>query len=129
MRRRCDDPNNPFYHHYGGRGIIVCEEWNKSFSAFHRDMSDSYQKGLSIDRMDNNGNYCKENCRWVIKSVNNANKRSNGKYLRGTKPNGRGSDFQARIKVFDVEYYIGNYKTMEEAHKAYLEVYREWYGF
>jgi len=80
--------------------------------------------------IDNDKGYYVENCRWSIKSVQNANKRLLGsKYLKGAKPNGSGTDFQARIKIFDKEIYIGNFKTEIEAHEAFVSVHREWYGF
>jgi hypothetical protein len=69
MKRRCYNPNHRAYKWYGGRGIRVCEEWLK-FENFYRDMKDGYKKGLTLDRIDHNGNYTKENCRWLTKSDN-----------------------------------------------------------
>ncbi len=75
MVRRCVNPNNPSYNNYGGRGISVCRRWRK-FDNFLEDMG-VRPDGQQIDRIDNNGNYCKSNCRWVTSQQNNRNRRNN----------------------------------------------------
>ena len=75
MTQRCINPRHAAYHNYGGRGIGVCDEWLDDFSQFWADMGPTYQRGLDIDRRDNNSGYCKENCRWVTRTVNSRNTR------------------------------------------------------
>ena len=75
MLQRCNNPNNRQYHHYGGRGIKVCDNW-LTFEGFLADMGIK-SDGMSLDRIDPNGNYCKENCRWATNYTQQNNKRNN----------------------------------------------------
>ena len=69
MKDRCSNPNNNRYARYGGRGITYDPKW-ETFEGFLEDMGEKPSKDYSIDRIDNNGNYCKDNCQWITKSDN-----------------------------------------------------------
>lgn len=78
IKKRCYNPNSHDYHNYGGRGIQMCEEWRNNFDIFEEwCLSHGYAKGLSIDRINNNGNYEPSNCRWVSNKTQCNNKRTN----------------------------------------------------
>lgn len=74
MRLRCSNPNDQGWHRYGARGITVCKEWDESFDKFYKDMGDA-PDGHSVDRIDNDGPYSKDNCRWATKSEQGDNTR------------------------------------------------------
>lgn len=69
MKTRCYNPNHRAYRWYGAKGIVVCDSW-QTFDGFVVDMGKGYAPGLSIDRINPKGNYCKENCQWLSKSEN-----------------------------------------------------------
>lgn len=77
MKRRCYKAHDTFFRYYGGRGISICDEWmNCPESFFKWAIANGYGEGLSIDRINSNGNYEPSNCRWETKAVQSANRRS-----------------------------------------------------
>lgn len=75
MKRRCLNKNEKSYERYGGRGITVCDEW-LDFQVFAKDMGPSFETGLSLERIDNDKGYSKDNCKWIPVSEQARNKRS-----------------------------------------------------
>lgn len=76
MKNRCANEKDPNFKNYGARGIVVCDRWRESFAAFFEDMG-AKPAGMSLDRIDVNGNYEPKNCRWATVEQQQNNKRNN----------------------------------------------------
>ena len=77
IKQRCYNKNNQAYKYYGKRNIIMCDIWKNDFISFMEwALENGYEKNLTIDRIDVNGNYCPENCRWITSAQQNTNKRT-----------------------------------------------------
>lgn len=115
IRRRCYDPKNSRYHNYGGRGIKVCERWLENFENFYEDMGDKPGPEYSIDRIDVNGDYCKENCKWST-DKEQANNKTNNRYLIFNSEKLTITEFSKRINISQntIRKYLSLGWTTEE---------------
>ena len=130
MRRRCRCPSTAAYHCYGGRGIAVCDKW-QSFEGFFEDMGLSWKDGLSLERIDVNGNYELSNCTWIPMQEQFKNKRpweewrkpkmlrSNTSGVKGVSWSRRGKCWTAAISIKKKSCYLGSFASKDEAGHAY----------
>jgi len=122
MIRRTNNPKVKHFDKYGGRGIEVCERW-MDINKFIEDMYPSYQKDLSIDRIDNNGNYEPNNCRWATKTMQSRNKRllqsNNTSGYRGVSFHKLTKRWRAVVGINGNKKYIGTFAHAIDAAKAY----------
>lgn len=101
MMNRCNNPNHPHYKDYGGRGIKVCEEWH-NYSNFKKWVLNTRDnENLTIDRIDVNGDYCPENCRWATAKEQANNRRSNLIYVY----NGESHNLNEWCEILGLNYY------------------------
>ena len=109
MKSRCYDEHDARYDRYGGRGIKICDEWKDDFMAFRSwALSNGYADDLTIDRIDNDGDYCPDNCRWATHKEQSRNRSSNINIKIGNSTR----TLTEWCEIFQVDYKIvhGRYK-------------------
>lgn len=129
MKDRCTNPNNSRWNRYGGRGICYPKDW-ETFKGFWEDMNESWYEGADIDRIDFNGNYCKENCRWTNRDVGNHNKSKSAgtSVYKGVYYDKARDAWTARLSRNSVIYLQKRFNTETEAAKAYDDMSEQIYG-
>ena len=125
IKTRTLNPKTRQFNDYGGRGITICDEWKNDFMPFYNwAMSKGYEenKGLSIDRIDNDGNYCPENCRWTTRIVQGRNQRvykNNTSGYKGVRFIKDRNKYGSYINVNKKGVFLGYFKTAVEGAIAY----------
>ena len=119
MMDRCYNINSKEYDCYGGRGINVCDRWRGNFPAFFQDMGKRPYNSYSSDRINVNGNYEPQNCRWTdiyTQAQNRTLRRDNNTGITGVSK--VGNRYRVKITAFGKVHHIGYFPTIEEAKLA-----------
>lgn len=132
MISRCTKEANPSYVRYAGRGISIAEEW-RDFIGFWKDMEQGYSDDLTLDRINPNGNYCKENCRWATQTTQAYNKRA----IEGTSTGITGVypyankqfPYYAEISFENKKYALGKFSTIDAAIESRKKAEIKLYGY
>lgn len=117
MLDRCCNPKSKAYKNYGGRGIMVCDEWQNDFMSFFNHVGYAPSKEHSIDRIDNDGNYEPGNVRWATALEQSLNTRKSKAIMAGIKETKSGK-FSARIVINRQVIHLGTFNTIDEALNA-----------
>ena len=125
IKYRCYNKNYRYYNRYGERGITVCNDWKNDFMSFYSwAMANGYEEHLTIDRIDNDGNYEPSNCRFTTTQINNLNRslpKNNKSGYRGISWNNTDKCWKACLQYNNKMHNIGNFKNIDEAVIAYNE--------
>lgn len=125
MKARCYNKKNHAYKWYGARGIKVCDQWLNSFEDFLNDMG--MPKGKTLDRINVNGNYSPDNCRWITHQEQQLNRTNNNKHPGVSYEKSR-NKYVAEIRANNKRYFLGRFDLLEDAQharrKAEVELWR-----
>lgn len=127
MKTRCNNSNFSQYKDYGGKGITYDARW-ESFENFLRDMGPRPDKALTLDRIESNKNYCKENCRWADKSLQSFNKENAENKISGVNLRKNGK-WQVCFSEDGKLVYLGTYESLLDAAEVRALAELERYGF
>lgn len=130
--QRCNNINDERYGDYGGRGIKVSSSWLESYQQFLSDVGERPSKNHSIERLDTNGNYCKENCKWATASIQAFNQRpskSNTSGRMGVFWYKSRKKWVVKLTKHGKEYWFGQYSDFADACMAASEGEISLYGF
>lgn len=132
MKQRCYNPKNKNYKDYGGRGILVCDEWREDFKRFISDMGERPSLGHSIQRIDNDKGYSPDNCKWATAKEQASNRRTSisirgpNKLPIGVVKDGCG--FAAKPVINGQQMYIGTFRSVKQARDV-IKHLKQWEGW
>lgn len=132
MLTRCRNPKSKDYHHYGGRGITVCDRWQQHFLNFLEDMGERPTPKHTLDRINNDGNYEPSNCRWATRTMQVRNTRVRKESKSGHKGVywiEKAKRYRAYLHVNGKMIDLGQaFKTLDEAIEARKQGEEKYYG-
>lgn len=126
IKQRCLNPKNPAFINYGGRGITVCDEWIDSFEQFYADMGPRPSSKLTLERVDNDKGYSRDNCKWATRAEQIWNRRPLQNKLGSPGVERGGKGFMARVIRDGVRYRSKTFTTIEEAANEHQDMLRRY---